>query len=230
MNIKSKMVLRIAHRGASDYAPENTLEAFRKAIKLKIEAVEFDVHHTKDGKLIVMHDHNVKRTTDSLGLIHEFSLKELRKFHEPNGESVPTLQEVINILKNKCICKIDIKDSNITEKVLRAIKDNKIENSVIITSELISVLKKTKNLFPEIKIELGGFQEKRPIKEMIKEVKDIKAEIISPHYSIITKKLVDESHKNGLEVHVWTVDDPKLMKKMIKLGVDGITSNYADKI
>ena len=65
---------------------------------------------------------------------------------------------------------------------------------------------------------------------MIKEVKDIKAEIISPHYSIITKKLVDESHKNGLEVHVWTVDDPKLMKKMIKLGVDGITSNYADKI
>ena len=230
MNIKSKMVLRIAHRGASDYAPENTLEAFRKAVELKLDAVEFDVHHTKDGNLIVMHDHNVRRTTEGLGSIHELSLKELRKFHEPNGEAVPTLQEVINILKNKCICKIDIKDSKITEKVLKMIKKNHIENSVIITSELTSVLKKTKNLFPEIKIELGGFQEKRPVKEMITEVKDIKAEIISPHYSIITKKLVDESHKNGLEVHVWTVDDPKLMKKMIKLGVDGITSNYADKI
>jgi len=225
-----KMVLRIAHRGASDYFPENTLEAFRKAVKLKLDVVEFDVHHTKDGKLVIMHDHNVRRTTDGCGSIHTLSLKELRKFHEPNGEAIPTLQEVINILKNKCICKIDIKDSNITEKVLKMIKKNHIENSVVITSELISVLKKTKNLSPEIKIELGGFKEKRPIEEMIKEVKDINAEIISPHYSIITKKLVDESHKNGLEVHVWTVDDPKLMKKMIKLGVDGITSNYADKI
>ena len=224
------MVLRIAHRGASDYAPENTLEAFRKAVKLKLDVVEFDVHHTKDGMLVIMHDHNVKRTTDGLGSLHKFSLKELRKFHEPNGESVPTLQEVINILKNKCICKIDIKDSNLIEKVLKIIKKNHIENSVIITSELISVLKKTKNLSPEIKMEMGGFKEKRPVKEIIKEVKDIKAEIISPHYSIITKKLVNESHKNGLEVHVWTVDNPKLMKKMIKLGVDGITSNYADKI
>jgi len=224
------MVLRIAHRGASDYAPENTLEAFRKAVELKLEVVEFDVHRTKDGKLVIMHDHNVKKTTDGLGSIHTLSLKELKKIHEPNGESVPTLQEVINILKNKCICKIDIKDSNITEKVLKMIKKNHIENSVIITSELISVLKKSKILSPEIKIELGGFKEKRPVEEMIKEVKDINAEIISPHYSIITKKLVDESHKNGLEVHVWTVDDPKLMKKMKKLGVDGITSNCADKI
>ena len=146
------MVLRIAHRGASDYAPENTLEAFRKAVELKLDVVEFDVHHTKDGKLIIMHDHNVKRTKDVLGSIHEFSLKELEKFHEPNGEAVPTLQEVISILKNKCICKIDIKDSKITEKVLKMIKKNHIENSVIITSELTSVLKKTKNLFPKITI------------------------------------------------------------------------------
>lgn len=224
------MVLRIAHQGASNYAPANTLEAFHKAVKLKIDVVEFDVHHTKDGKLIIIHDHNVKRTTDHKGSIHKITLKELKTFHELNGESVPTLQEVINILKGHCILKIDIKDSNITEKVLKIIKMNHIENTVIITSELISVLKKTKKLFPKIEIELGGFKEKRPVNEMIKEVKDIKADIISPHYSIITKKLVDESHKNGLRVHVWTVNSLRLMKKMIKLGVDGITSDYADKI
>ena len=224
------MVLRIAHKGASEYAPENTLEAFRKAIKLKLDVVEFDVHHTKDGNLIVMHNHNVKKTTDGLGSIHKLTLKELRKFHEPNGEKIPTLKEVIDILKNKCICKIDIKDSKIIEKVLKLIKKNNLEKSVIITSNLTSVLKKTKNINPHIKTELGNFQVKRPIKEMIKEVKNIKADIISPKYTIITKKLVDESHKNGLEVHVWTVDDPKMMKKMIKLGVDGITSNCADKI
>jgi len=224
------MVLRIAHKGASNYAPENTLEAFKKAVKLKLDVVEFDVHHTKDGKLVIMHDHNVKRTTDHKGSIHKITLKKLKTFHELNGESVPTLQEVLDILKNRCICKIDIKDNSISEKVLRIIKKNKMENSVIITSESVSVLKEFKKLSPKIKIEVGGFKEKRSVQEMIKEVKDIKAEIISPHYSIITKKLVDEAHKNGLEVHVWTVDKPKMMKKMKKLGVDGITSNYADKI
>ncbi|GAG11531.1 unnamed protein product, partial [marine sediment metagenome] len=116
------MVLRIAHRGASGYAPEDSLEAFRKAVKLKIDAVEFDVHHTKDGELVVMHDHNLKRTTDCLGSIHKCSLKELRKCHEPNGEPVPTLQEAIDILKGHCILKLDIKDNNIIEKVLKLIK------------------------------------------------------------------------------------------------------------
>jgi len=224
------MVLRIAHRGASDYAPENTLKAFRKAVELKLDAVEFDVHHTKDGKLVIMHDYKVERTTDCLGSINKCSLKELRKCHEPNGEPIPTLQETFDILKNKCICKIHIKDHGIVEKVLEAIRKNHMENSTIITSATVSILKKVKKLSPKIKIELGGFKEKRPVEEMIKEVKDIKAEIISPHYSIITKKLVEESHKNGLEVHVWTVDDLKMMKEMKKLGVDGITSNYADKI
>lgn len=224
------MVLRIAHKGASKHAPKNSLEAFKKSVKSKIDAVEFDVHHTKDNKLVVMHDHNIKKTTDGFGSIHKLSLKELRKFHKSNGEPVPTLQEVINILKNKCIIKIDIKDEGIVKKILKIIKKNNIESSVIITSELVSVLKKIKKLSPKIKIELGGFKEKRPVKEMIKEVKDIKAEIIGPHHSIVTKELVDESHKNKLEVHVWTVDDLKIMKKMKKLGVDGITSNYADKI
>jgi len=224
------MVLRIAHRGASDYAPEDTLEAFRKAVKLKLEAVEFDVHRTRDGKLIVMHDYNVKRTTDGVGLIHKFSLKEIKLCHEPNGEPVPTLQEVIDILKGRCILKIDVKDKNIEKKVLAAVKKNNIENSVIITSDIVSVLKRIKKLAPRIKMEMVGFKEKMPIEKMIKKTKAIKAEIISPHYSIVTKKLVDEAHKNNLEVHVWTVDDFKLMKKMKKLGVDGITSNYADKI
>ena len=224
------MVLRIAHRGASIYAPGNTLEAFKKALKLKVDIVEFDIHHTKDGKLIVMHDDNVNRTTEEVGPIHRFSLKQIRKLHKPNGEPVPTLQEVINLLKGHCILKIDIKDKGTVGKVIKLIKKNHIEDSVIITSEIIFVLKKVKNLSSKIKIELGGFKEKKPIKEMIKEVKDIKADIISPHYSIITKKLVDEAHKTGLKVHVWTVDKKEDIEKMKKIGVDGITTNFPGKI
>jgi len=97
------MVLKIAHRGASNYAPENTIEAFKKAIRLGVDVVEFDVHRTKDNKIIVMHDNKVEKTTNGVGLIKNLSFKEIRKFHEPNGELIPTLQEVLDILKNKCI-------------------------------------------------------------------------------------------------------------------------------
>jgi len=225
------MVLKIAHRGASNYAPENTIEAFKKAIRLGVDVVEFDVHRTKDNKIIVMHDNKVEKTTNGVGLIKNLSFKEIRKFHEPNGELIPTLQEVLDILKNKCICKIDIKDNLMEEKIARIIKKNHLENSVIITSKIFSTLKKIKQNLPKIKIERGGFKEKIPVEKIIKKAKSVKADIIGPHYSIITKKLIEEAHKNGIEIHAWvTVDNKKTIEKMKKLGVDGITSDWPDKI
>jgi len=226
------MVLKIAHRGASRYAPENTLEAFKEALKLKVGAVEFDVHHTKDGKLIVMHDDTVNRTTDGIGPIHKFTLEEIRKLHEQNGEPVPTLNEVLDLLKNKCISKIDIKDSKIISKVIRLIKKKDMIRSVIITCEVSSILRKSKELSKNIKLEAGGFGYSKniPIKKIIDKAISVHADIISPHYTIITKKLVDEAHKNGLKVHVWTVDTKTMIYKMKKMGVDGITTNFPDKI
>lgn len=224
------MVLKIAHRGASNHAPENTLEAFKKALQLKADVVEFDVHHTRDGKIVVMHDHNVKRVTGGKGLIRNLSFKEIRKLLEPNGELVPTLQEALDVLKNKCVCKIDIKDRLMAGKVVKIIKKNRIENSVIITSEIFSALKKVKQLSPKIKIEAGGFRKRISISEIIKKAKGVKVDIISPHYSITTKKLVEEAHKNGLKVHVWVVNDKENIEKMKKIGVDGITTSFLNRI
>lgn len=224
------MTLKIAHRGASKYAPENSLEAFRKAIKLKADVVEFDVRQTKDGRIVVMHDESVDRNTDGSGLIKNLTFKEIRKFHLPNGELVPTLQEAFDVLKNKCICKIHIKDRLIANKIAKIIKRNHIENSVIITSVIDSSLKKIKKIFPKIKIARGGFETKIPIKDLIKKAKRVKADIVGIHRSIITKKLVEELHKNGLEIHVWPVNDKRTIEKMKKIGVDGITTKYPDKI
>lgn len=224
------MVLIIAHRGASNLAPGNTIQAFKRSLELRVDIVEFDVHHTRDGKIIVMHDHNIKRTTGGIGLIKNIPFNEIRKFHEPNGEVIPTLQEVLDILKKKHVCKIDIKDTGMEEKVVNTIKKNKIENSVIITSEIPSVLKRIKQIAPKIKTEAGGFTQKMSVKKMIQKAKRVKADIIGPHYSLITKKLVDEAHENGLTVHVWTVDDKKTIEKMKKLEVDAITTNNPEKI
>lgn len=222
------MVLIIAHKGATKHALENTLEAFRKAIKLKVDIVEFDVHLTKDKKVIVMHDHNVKKTTDGKGIIKNLTYKEIKKFHELNGENVPTLQEVIKILKKHFVCKIDIKDKNMHQEVIKIILKNNLKN-FIITCDYHEVINKIKQINKNIKCAIGGVKDVS-VKKVIKDALEVKADIIDAYYSIVTKKLIDEAHKNGLEVQVWTVDDPKLIKRMKKFGVDGITSNFPERI
>jgi len=104
------MVLKIARRGASGYCPENTMAAFEKALEIDFDVIEFDIHKTKDNHIVIMHDHNVAKTTDGLGNIRDLTLKEIKIFHEPNGESVPTLQGVFDLIKNKKKMMLDIKD------------------------------------------------------------------------------------------------------------------------
>ena len=223
------MVLKIAHRGASNYGPENTIEAFKKAVEMKVDVVEFDLHRTRDGKFVVMHDFDVNRTTDGTGMIKDLLFEELRKFRGVNGEVIHTLQEVLDILKDKCICKIDVKVKGIEKELINIIKKNNLENSVIITSRIFSVVKKIKQKCPEIKTELGGYGHKK-IDKMIKRAKSVNANIISPFYTIATKELIKAAHKNKFEVHVWTVDDKRTIERMKNIGVDGITSNYPDRI
>jgi glycerophosphoryl diester phosphodiesterase len=223
------VVLRIAHRGASGCAPENTLEAFKKAVRLGVDAVEFDVRQTKDFKLVVMHDHNIERTTNGTGLIKNFSLKKLREFRGLDGRPIPILQEVLEILKNKCICKIHLKDKGMEEKLVGVIKRNRLENSSIVTSEIPSVLKKIKQLCPAIKLELGH-NKSVGLNKIMKAAKRVKADIVSPHYKIVTKKFVEMAHKNGFEVHVWPVNNRQDIEKMKQMGVDGVISDFPERI
>lgn len=219
------MVLKIAHRGASNYAPENTIEAFKKAVEMEIDIVEFDVHRTKDGKLVVMHDFDVSRTTDGTGLIRNLLFEDLRKFCGPNGEVIPTFHEVIDILKDKCILKIDVYDIGMEEDLINIIKKNNLENSVIITSKILSVLKKFKQKCPEIKTEAGEFINKIvSMDKMIRRAKSVNADIISPFYKNATKESIKIAHENGFEVHVWPVNDNETIERMKDMGVDGITS------
>lgn len=221
---------KIAHRGGASYAPENSLKSFKKALEKGIKIIEFDVRCTKDRKVIVIHDRNVDRTTDGKGSVRDLTFKQLKKLHNAEGESVPTLDRVLKLLKGKCICKIDIKRRGPEEDIVKMVKRRNMEKSVIITSGALGVVKKVKQMCPEIKVEAGGFQERIPIKKMVKKAKDVNADIISMHYLITTKKLVDESHKAGLKVSVWPINDKKAMKKMKKLGVDAITTKYPDKV
>lgn len=102
-------MLRIAHRGASGYAPENTLAAFKKALEFDIDVIELDVHLTKDNHLVVIHDKTVNRTTDGKGKVADKTLAELQKLDAGNGEKIPTLQEVLDLVNRKALVSIEIK-------------------------------------------------------------------------------------------------------------------------
>jgi len=221
---------KIAHRGGESYALENSMDAFRKALQSGIKIIEFDIRYTKDKKIVVIHDSDVKRTTDGKGLVKNLTYKEIKNFHDAKGKPVPTFESVLKLLKGKCICKIDIKQKGLENKVIKMIKRRGMEKSVIITSKYLDVVKQVKKMCPEVKVEAGGFEKKIPIKEMIRKAKEVNADILSPHFSLTTKKLVEESHKNGLEVHVWPVNDKKTAEKMKKFGVDAVTTKYPDRI
>jgi len=111
------MVLRIGHRGAAGHAPENTLASFRKAIELGLDMTELDVHVCASGELVVIHDENVDRTTNSKGWVSKLSLTELKRLDAGAGETVPTLAEVLDLLKDRIMLNIELKGLGTAEPV-----------------------------------------------------------------------------------------------------------------
>ncbi len=111
-------MLRVGHRGARAYAPENTLASFKKAIEIGVDAVELDVRKTKDNQLVVIHDADVKRTTDGEGLVSELTLAQIKSFSAEGGEKIPTLDEALDFLDKKVKVLIELKEAGIEEQVL----------------------------------------------------------------------------------------------------------------
>lgn len=223
-------MLKIAHRGASGYATENTTEAFEKALYLDTEVVEFDVRQTKDKKLIVFHDKSLKQKTNYRGWVNKLTLKQIKKITYKNGDHILTLQEALNFLKNKCACKIDVKEKGFEEKINKAIKRFSMERQVIVTTEIPSVARKFKEINPLLKVALGGLKKQMAPETIIRKAKRAKADMISVHYSLITKDLVRLSHKNGLFLDAWGTNDENEIKRLKDLGVDAITTDYPEKI
>lgn len=223
-------MLKIAHRGASGYKLENTGASFRKALRLKTDGVEFDVRFTKDKKIVVIHDKNLERVTNHSGLVGSLTLRQIRKIKQKNGDNILTLAEALKILDNGCIYKIDLKEDGMEEKIIKFIKKRHLEKRVIIATESFSTARKIKKLSSDIKLELGGITKKIKSERIVRRAKNVKADIISPHHSIISKKLIREVHKNGLFIDAWVVNKKKEIAKMKKLGVDAITTDYPDKL
>ena len=217
-------MLRIGHRGAKAYAPENTLTSFKKAIEIGVDAIELDVRKTKDNKLVVIHDADIKRTTNGKGLVAELTLKEIKGFSAEGGETIPTLEEALDFLDKKVKVIIELKELGVEEQVLSAVHERRLEKNVIITSFLEDALRKVRELDKEVETGLIYAKHSNPVKAAL----ELKANYLVALYRFIHTANVQKAHENGLKVIVWTINTPEEVEAFAKKGVDGIASDKPD--
>ena len=240
--------LVVAHRGGAALAPENTLGAFANAIKLGADMVECDVHLSKDGELIVMHDPDVLRTTDGHGQISDLTLAEIKKLNDaakfPGGyaaQTVPTLAELLDLVKGKVGIQIEIKLAagnqrypGIERKVVDAVNARGMADQVIVISLDFPTLKDVKAIDPHIRtgalVETNWFGRRAP-DQMAKEIiETTSADYFMPTAGPVNLAVVNAIHAGGLKMGVWTVDAPQDMLRYATWGVDAITTNRPDEL
>lgn len=222
----------IAHRGASGYEPENTLASFKKAIELGTNGVELDVYVLKDGNVVVIHDKTVDRTTNGSGYVTEKSLLELKKLDAGNGEKIPTLKEVLDLVNRKVTVHIELKGKDtaipVSTIIREYVKNKKWKYSDFYVSSFNhSELKNIKKLIPQVKV---GALIVGIIKNYDLYKKDFGAYSVNIWYPFVGKPVVQKAHNKGLKVYVYTVNSYKDIEKMKLTGVDGIITNYPDRL
>lgn len=221
-------ILIIGHRGASAISPANTLKAFKKAIELKADYVEFDIHLTKDKEIVIIHDSDTYNATGVKGLVKDMTLEQIKQLDAAEGEKIPTLQELISIAQNKIGLQIEICATNLLEKLLKLLKEENLLDSPIVSSFMIDELLKLKLLEPSLKVGLLVPEELRKpnlIKRKILKIAKNNFYSLHPYYSNTNKEIVDFAHDHGLKVIVWTVNNRENIERLIDIGVDGIITD-----
>jgi glycerophosphoryl diester phosphodiesterase len=238
--------LIIAHRGASGYAPENTLSAFKLAAKINVDFIEIDVHQSADGIIVCNHDEDLSRTTTIKGRIRDLSYSELLKAdagikfsNEFKGELIPTLEQALSI-GVPFLIEVKKGDSyypGIIPRILKILNNSSIGKKCIIQSFDTGVLKEFFDLDPSFEYHklVTGNIPLLPlhIDHKLKAGKITKYksfDAINPHYKFLNKRLIGKIHNEGQKVFTWTVNEEADMKRMIELGVDGIITDFPDKL
>jgi len=211
----------IGHRGASAYEPENTIRAFKRAIEKGCEGVEMDLRRTKDGKIVVIHDETVDRTTNGKGKVSEMTLEEIKKL-DSHGEKIPLLSEVLSEVKAN-IFLLEIKEGGYEESIVKEVKDAKLLDKVIFISFLYDSLKKVKEVGGE-KIGLIYDTQQYPIQI----AKSLKAYAMLPSYNLLNRFHANDLKKNKFFVIPWVVNDVSILEKMMYFKVDAIATDKPD--
>ncbi|MEA2053082.1 MAG: glycerophosphodiester phosphodiesterase family protein [Euryarchaeota archaeon] len=222
------MVKVLGHRGCAGIEPENTMRAFKRAMNLGVDFIELDVRMSRDKKLVVIHDDKVDRTTNDNGYVRDLTFEEIRKLDAGKGEKIPSLEEAVDLLKKgKQRIAIEIKEPDTLEGILKIVKEEGLNNKVIIVSFWHNVLKRSKEIEPEIKT--GTIFVGRAV-DTVSIVKAAQSELLCLKHKFVDEEVIEECHKNDIGVNVWTVNEIEDIEKMKELGVDIISSDYPDRV
>lgn len=223
-----------AHRGASAYAPENTLAAFELALKQNAEAIELDAKLSADGQIVVIHDQTVDRTTDGRGIVREMPLAALKELDagaafDPKfkGEKIPTLAEVFETVGGKLFINVELTNyasprDDLPQKAADLIRHYNLAEYILFSSFNPIALWRVKRLLPEVPIGLlahghavGAWARGWPGRLL-------KYDALHPEKNDVNPILVRRIHANQKRIHVWTVNQAEMMKSLFLMGVDGI--------
>lgn len=230
-------MIRIAHRGASGSAPENTLAAFKKALDIGVDAVELDLHGTADGEVVVIHDTSLERTTNHQGRVNQTTLETIKRadaggWFAPEfvGEPVPTLAEALECIAKKTIAVLEIKDPLIGEAVVARIRETQTQALTVIISFHTPVLETVRSLEPRIPTGwlIGDHNNHTAPVQLCQQLGKLGSSLLNVNHQLITAEFAYEIQRRGIALWCWTVDDISRMREMKAFGVQGITSNHPE--
>jgi len=231
------LVLNFAHRGSLTEAPENTLSAIQKALEHQTKAIEIDVQLTKDGQLIVIHDHHFSRLNNNIpGRVNDYTLNEIKSFDIGSsfseafaGETIATLDEVLDICPEDVLLNIEIKNipiihAGIEDRVIHCLSRHNRQENILISSFDHQALEKVQALAPQLQLGLLLYYRLLRPWEYAKS-SGLKLRSVHPNMIYVDQTFIDEIHKLGLEVYPYTVNHIDEYSRLVDLGVDGVFSN-----
>lgn len=231
------MIKVYAHRGYSGRFPENTMLAFREAVKAGAHGIELDVQMTKDGHVVIIHDESVARTTDGEGLVKDLTLEELRKLNAAAAwggkfgfEPIPTFEEYCQWAANEqIITNVEIKSGvffyeALEEKTLELVRKYGLSDRILFSSFNHSSITILRKLAPEIRC--GALVEYDGLGNSGYYCEKMDFQCFHPGWKCCPKEDVDSCKAHGIEVNVWTVNDMDNLQRLVEWGVDGLITNY----
>lgn len=228
----------IAHRGASGYAPENTMAAFRRAAEMGASFIETDLQLTRDARLVAMHDSLLDRTTNMRGFVRDYSLAELREADAGSWfdaryarERIPTLEEIVAFAREAdMVFYLEVKANEtwgVEHALVGALRQAQEVAHAAVLSFDAAALANVRRLDPTL---ISGLLFDKPMPNAVAEAVRIGARQIAPRHDVLTKEMVSAAHAAYLQVITWTVNDPAEMRAALSTGVNGVMTDYPDRL
>ena len=229
----------IAHRGASAHAPENTLAAFRLALEHGADGIELDAKLTADGQVVVIHDQTVERTTGEQGVVRELTLAQLKALDAGSffdstfaGEPIPTLAEVFDAISSRALINVEITNYTsvqdaLPDKIADLVIRHRLQNSILFSSFHPFNLLRVKRRLPHVPVAILTQEGAGLVGRVLRGEPGrlFSPKFIHPYYTDVNEAVLAWEHRRGRRVNVWTVNEPDAIRRLFKMGIDGIITD-----